>query len=306
MQSSTVFGVSPSFTSRSSSNLADVAARVVQELRHENGHDYDDIFNFNDYEYNNGEFATPADEKSDTNTPLENMKDDKDCDDDEFEFAVVCKDVNSSSISADEIFSQGHICPRYPLFDTSLLLDVDPNSVTVLNGSAEIGCKPSLVVRLPLRKLFSEERDFAEWPSSEAEDLDGVAPGTYCVWKPKPESPSRCKKSNSSRNSSRRWKFPDILYRSNSDVKETPFLLLKPSIATSKKISNEKVKNVEKSAKVASAVGDGATATATAETDPSSKAENKGSRRRSYLPSGQALVGAFTRVSQSNRYLRPF
>ncbi|KAL4584935.1 hypothetical protein LXL04_009546 [Taraxacum kok-saghyz] len=276
MQSSTVSGVSLSFTGHSSSNLQDVAARVVQEFRHENGDDYDDIINFNNFDNDN------ADEKADTNTQPKKLKDDKDCDDDEFEFAVVCADVNPSSNSADEIFSQGgHIWPQYPLFDTSLLLDV--------NGSSETDCKPSLVVRLPLRKLFSEERDFTE-----AEDLDGVTPGTYCVWKPKPELPERSKKSNSTGNSSRRWKLRDILYRSNSEGKETPFLLFKPS---NKKINSENVKKVEKSAKVAAAVGDGAS------DNPSNKAENRGSRRRSYLPSGQALVGAFSHVSRSNRYL---
>ncbi|KVI06328.1 uncharacterized protein LOC112510083 [Cynara cardunculus var. scolymus] len=293
MQSNTLPGISPSFTAHSSTNLADVAARVVEEFRHENGDDYDDIFNFNgyDHDYDDGRFAVPADDKADTDTPSEKLKDensDTDDDDDEFEFAVVSSHVNSSSISADEI-SQGHISPRYPLFDRSLLLDVDPNLIKVVNGSPETDCKPSLVVRLPLRKLFSEERDFSSWSSSEADDLDGVNPGTYCVWKPKTESPGRCKKSNSTGNSSRRWKFRDILYRSNSDSKESPFLLFKPLISTNKKINNEKV---EKSAKVASAVG--------------GTAENGGSRRRSYLPSGQALVGAFTNVSRSNRNLRPF
>lgn len=304
MKSSTVIGISPSFTSHSSTNLADVAARVVQEFRHENGDDYDDIFNFNgyDHDYDGSQFDVPADDKADTNTPSEKLKDensDTDDDDDEFEFAVVSSHVNS----ADEIFSQGHISPRYPLFDRSLLLDVDPNLIEVVNGSAESDCKPSLVVRLPLRKLFSEERDFSSWSSSEADDLDGVNPGTYCVWKPKAESPGRCKKSNSTGNSSRRWKFRDILYRSNSDSKESPFLLFKPLISTNRKINNEKVKKVEKSAKVASAVGDGGSAVAPKEKDPT---ENGGSRRRSYLPSGQALVGAFTNVSRSNRNLRPF
>ncbi|KAI3759388.1 hypothetical protein L6452_07164 [Arctium lappa] len=308
MKSSTVIGISPSFTSHSSTNLADVAARVVEEFRHENGDDYDDIFNFNgyDHDYDDSQFAVPADEKPDTNTPPQKLKDENsdtdndDDDDDEFEFAVVSSHVNSS----DQIFSQGHISPRYPLFDRSLLLDhVDPNLVTVVNGSPETDPKPSLVVRLPLRKLFSEERDFSSMSSSEADELDGANPGTYCVWKPKSESPEKCKKSNSVGNSSRRWKFRDILYRSNSDGKDSPFLFFKPLISTNKKINNEKVKKVEKSAKVASAVGDGGSAVAP---DPANKAENGGSRRRSYLPSGQALVGAFTNVSRSNRNLRPF
>lgn len=183
-----------------------------------------------------------VDERADTNTPPQKLKGDKNCDDDEFEFAVVCTDVNSSSILADEIFSQGHTWPRYPLFDTILLLDIDPNLIKVVNGSSETDCKPSLMVRLPLRKLFSEESDFVDWSSLEAENLDGVTLGSVCVWNPKPRSTERSKKSNSSR----QWKFREILHRSNSDVKEAKemtFLLFKALNATNKKINNENVKN---------------------------------------------------------------
>lgn len=85
MQSSIISGVSPSFTSHSSSHLVDVAARVVQEFRHENGDDYDDILNFNDFHYDNNEFSVLAtDERADTNTPPQKLKGDKNCDDEEF------------------------------------------------------------------------------------------------------------------------------------------------------------------------------------------------------------------------------
>ncbi|KAK1433815.1 hypothetical protein QVD17_10732 [Tagetes erecta] len=269
MQSTALTNISPSFTTYSSSNLADVAARVVREFRHENGTDYDDIFNFNDYDCDYDYHNT--DEKLKDENNCTNHDDTNDIhDDDEFEFAVVCTDVNSSSISVD-------ISPQYPLFDRSLLLDVDPD----LNTDA---CKPSsMAVRIPLKKLFSEDRDFGSSSSSEADDLDGIAPGTYCVWKPKTQSPERCKKSNSTGNSSRRWKFRDILYRSNSDGKETPFFFFKPLIATKKMTNNEKVK-----------------------ADPANKAENRGERKQSYLPSGKTLVDAFSTVSRSNRNLHPF
>lgn len=249
MQSTTLTTLSPSFTSHSSNNLADVAARVIEELRHEN---HDDIFNFNDHD--------------DHNTNDNNCNNIDDTDD--FEFAV----VNLSSISSnDQIISHGHILPHYPLFDTSLLSDVDPNLIPIVtNRTMETDRTPSLVVRLPLMQLFNEERDFAV----ETDDLAGITPETYCLWKPKPESLEKC-------NSSRRWKFRDILYRSKSDRdKTTPFLFFKPLISTNKKVHNEKVKNVEKT--------DGVPAV---------------KRRRSY---GQALVGALTNVSQSNRNLRPF
>ncbi|KAD4889004.1 hypothetical protein E3N88_21077 [Mikania micrantha] len=297
MQSSTIAGVSPSFAAHSSNNLADVAARVVEEFRQQNGDDYDDIFNFNDYDYDDSEFSAPAVEESYSVVNPETIKAKNDCDHDddefEFEFAVVCNDVNLSPISADEIFSQGHIMPRYPLFDRSLLLDVDPDPINVVNDTAETECKSS-----SLRKLFSEDRDFGSSSSSEADDLNGITPGSYCVWKPKTESPERCKKSNSTGNSSRRWKFRDILYRSNSDGKESPFLLFKPLITTNKKISNEKVKKIEKLHKVSATVGHRSPAV---KNIPTNKAENKVNRRQ--LPAGQALADAFTTVSRFNKNL---
>ncbi|XP_021984032.2 uncharacterized protein LOC110879809 [Helianthus annuus] len=296
--SSSVTTVSPSFTAHSSTsnNLADVAARVVEEFRLENGDEYDDIFNSNDHSfgYDNTEFSVTADVNADAVINPDKTKDNNthdsvhDDDEDDFEFAVVCNDVNSSSISTNEIF--------YPLFDRSLLLDVDPDQTNAVNSTAETDCKPLGPLRLPLSKLFSEDRDFGSSSSSEADELDGITPGTYCVWKPKkPQSPERCKKSNSTGNSSRRWKFRDILYRSNSESKESPFLFFKPSIATnSKKISSDKLKKIEKREKEAAT--DGAPAVT----------PEKHDRRQSYLPSGEALATAFTTVSRSNRTLHIF
>ncbi|GKD57318.1 hypothetical protein Tco_1290705, partial [Tanacetum coccineum] len=117
--------------------------------------------------------------------------------DEEFEFAIAHEN-SSSSCHDDHILS-----PQYPLFDTSLLLTVDPNLLKLV--TVDINRTKSLVVRLPLIKLFNEDRDFV---SSEADDdLEGLTPGTYCVWKPKTISQEKC----SSGNSSRRWKLRDVL-----------------------------------------------------------------------------------------------
>ncbi|PWA87596.1 hypothetical protein CTI12_AA132780 [Artemisia annua] len=115
-------------------------------------------------------------------------------------------DQTSPSVTADVTTPL-----RYPLFDRSLLLDDhDDESMT-----------SSVVVRRPLRMLFNEERETTtSCSSSESDDLEGVTPGTYCVWKPKDsssESPELRKKSNSTGNTSKRWKtFKKLLSRSNS------------------------------------------------------------------------------------------
>ncbi|GJV50424.1 hypothetical protein Tco_1440636 [Tanacetum coccineum] len=182
MQSSTLTEISPSFTSHSSNSLADVAARVISEYR-QNNNDYDHIFNFKN--------SNPQKHYNEDGNDNDNDNDE------EFEFAIAHEN-SSSSCHDDHILS-----PQYPLFDTSLLLTVDPNLLKLV--TVDINRTKSLVVRLPLIKLFNEDRDFV---SSEADDdLEGLTPGTYCVWKPKTISQEKC----SSRNSSRRWKLRDVL-----------------------------------------------------------------------------------------------
>nr|GEV70728.1 hypothetical protein [Tanacetum cinerariifolium] len=198
--------ISPSFTSHSSNNnLSDIAARVVAELQN------DDIY---DHFYEQEEEEEPEEE------PEEEEEEEK-----EFEFAT------SRSVTADVTTPL-----RYPLFDRSLLLDNhdhDDESMT-----------SSMVIRRPLRMLFNEERETTtSCSSSESDDLEGVSPGTYCVWKPKEssESPELRKKSNSTGNSSKRWKtLKRLLSRSNSDA----------AVMGS-------VKKVENTAKVAGADDDG-------------------------------------------------
>ncbi|KAJ0106489.1 hypothetical protein Patl1_18034 [Pistacia atlantica] len=222
----------------------------------------------------------------------------------EFEFALVCRRPDSP-ISADEIFCNGQIRPIYPVFDTSLLLnDTDINQNTENNNSSSTRSSSSSKSshRLPLGKLMSEERESTtSCSSSEAEDLDNLQPGTYCVWAPKAnsrhqDSPGRsCKKSNST-GSSKRWKFRDFLYRSNSDGKDTFVFLAPNKKTTDKKVAAEesgkenkgKVKVVEEHY---------------VKNHQAIKEEDK---KKSFLPYRQDLVGFFNNVNGLSRNLHPF
>ncbi|XP_057952014.1 uncharacterized protein LOC131146423 [Malania oleifera] len=205
MQGSPLLSLSPSFNSYSSARLAEIAARVVEECALEPDSDFE-IFD------------------SETgDVSAEKQVDDGE--DDDFEFAFVCREPESSPISADEIFFNGQIRPLYPIFNGNLLLNEDQSEDSKHR-------KPS-PTRLPLRKLMSEDRDPPSSSSSEADELEGVPAGTYCVWTPGSASESSrrsCKKSNST-GSSKRWKFRDLLYRSNSDGKDT-FIFLTPKAKT--------------------------------------------------------------------------
>ncbi|KAL6973234.1 hypothetical protein U1Q18_027416, partial [Sarracenia purpurea var. burkii] len=129
----------------------------------------------------------------------------------------------SSPVSADEIFYNGQIKPVYTLFNREFSSHVEKVGVT----SSKSPTRSS--IRLPLRKLLFEDRELPTCSSSEADDLKGIQPESYCVWTPKSieESPERCKKRNSTE-SSKRWKFRDLLHRSNGDGDDT-FVSLNPS-----------------------------------------------------------------------------
>ncbi|KAM0043902.1 hypothetical protein Hdeb2414_s0010g00346861 [Helianthus debilis subsp. tardiflorus] len=290
IQFSSLNFISPSFTSNNSSNnLADIAARVVAEFRN----DDDDIYNFiqddnepeanstenHDDIYNFTDDVTHKPEPNPTENLNLNLNDDvseSEDSDDEFEFAV------------DSIFFNGEILQRYPLFDRSLLL----NDVVHKSDS-----KP---VRHPLRKLFKleteTETETASFSSSESDVLNGATPGTYCIWKP--EIKSVTKKSNSTGSCSKRWRFRNLINRSNSDISETAskdasVIVVRQLTATKKR--TEKVKKVEKTAKVEPV-------TVTDEVNSGNKSDKtvkEGNRIRSYLPYKPDLVGL-------SRNLHPF
>nr|XP_043607254.1 uncharacterized protein LOC122579204 [Erigeron canadensis] len=283
--------ISPSFTSHSSNNLADIAARVVEEFRIENGHDdqLDDIFS-NDF-YDDISLIT----EKQTQHENEHKKDQEE-EEKEFEFAVICNNSSSlsplSPISADEIFFNGEIVPRYPLFDQSLLLDSKNDIIASNNETKLVGLKhsPKDVRRQPLSMFFNEDRDCnnstVSCSSSESDDLDGAAPGTYCIWKPKEElllEEEKCKKSNSTGNSSKRWKLRNLLSRSHSDRNFSKDDAASIVVFSPKK-GGEKMK-FEKSAKVAGAEDDDDEIELPAKTvvDEKIKSKKEGNRIRSFV-----------------------
>ncbi|XP_009588918.2 uncharacterized protein [Nicotiana tomentosiformis] len=207
MQASPMLSLqSSSFTLyNSNTNLTEIAARVVKEFNAED--ETDSEFFFSD----NNETFSCAVQILNEKAELEKQQNEENGDDD-FEFAFINTESEFSPISADEIFYNGQI---RPIFNTDLC-------------SRDVQFKvsaPTASIRLPLRKLFIAERETTpSCSSSEADDLESIPPGTYCVWRPRAAEDTlteQCKKSKSTGSSSKRWKLRDFLHRSNSDGKDT-------------------------------------------------------------------------------------
>lgn len=122
----------------------------------------------------------------------------------EFTFACTGRQ-NSSPVSADKIFLNGQIRPSYPY-----------KLPGVTDGGSEARSQKRPVVREPLRRLFSRER---EWKSSgdlyEEDELKGTAPQRYCLWGSR-RARERNGASNSQKNKknvgvSKRWKVKGLV-----------------------------------------------------------------------------------------------
>lgn len=287
---------SPSFNSYSNKNLAEIADRVVQEFRAENGTE-DDFFVDDNGDLSCFDSVRRLNEKDDEQGNE---------DDEEFEFSFV-KESEISPVAADEIFYNGQIRPVYPLFNRDLLSDFMNGSSTNSNStSEEVSARPKSI-RLPLRKLFLEEEREANssCSSSEADDLEGIPEGTYCVWRPKPEEKSNgsCKKSSSTGSNSKRWKFRDLLYRSNSDGKDT-FVFLTPSF---KRKEHKAEKPPPPPTDNASKVTAKSKGVPVADSSPATHYVKNGGveKRKTYLPYRQDLVGFFANMNGTSRNLQP-
>ncbi|KAK9069911.1 hypothetical protein SSX86_010308 [Deinandra increscens subsp. villosa] len=322
MESSSIIYTSPSFNRDSSNNIADIADRVVDQFLTENGFHNDGVFNFTGGD-NPAEIGEGASDEVNTNTHTETVNQSEE-DEHEFEFPVICGDFNSCSISSGEFVSD-EISPRYPLFDRSLLSDVDLDlcNDVVASLKTDSRSKRSPATRSSLMKLFADDRDAVSTSSSEAEtdDLDGITPGTYCVWKPKTEPPGKHKKSNSisTGNISNRWKVRDLLKRSYSDDnyssgKDSPVLLfippispISPPISPNRKVKNEKVNKIDRTGtgKVDSTtVGGGVASTNKTEKKiPAYKTKIGNIRLPPYLPYRQDQIAAFANFNGGKRDL---
>ncbi|KAG6529874.1 uncharacterized protein LOC122044149 [Zingiber officinale] len=140
--------------------------------------------------------------------------DKSDEDDGDLEFSFVVEDSDAApDVTADEIFSNGFIRPIYPVFDRALLFSPSTGPAPASRGT--------------LGRLLIEERE-----AELSHELEGIPPGSYCVWAPRSvaKSPgsSHCRKSRSAGSSSLRWRIRDLVVgRSHSDRKERFVFLAK-------------------------------------------------------------------------------
>lgn len=200
-------------------------------------------------------------------------------------------DFDFTFVSTDEVLSDSQIGPVFPVFNRDLLLQ---------DGEAK-------TLRFPLKKLFMEERDATSSSSSDADELEGIPEGTYCVWRPKqvPPSPERCKKSSSTGSASKRWRFRDLLRRSNSDGKDS-FVFLTPSKREEKadltdKSDHSKETRTAAAGKAKTKVISGEKASAHEIFYMKNRAIKEGDKRQSFLPYRRDLVGFFANVGRMNK-----
>ncbi|XP_057804581.1 uncharacterized protein LOC131019961 [Salvia miltiorrhiza] len=314
MQASSAISLSPSFNSYSNSKLAEIAARVVEEFGSQELYDEDFYFEREENsatrqseEGANPDFVKNSVEEGDCEY-VESERENRVDDDEEFEFAFVTRDSElPSPISADEIFHNGQIRPVYPVFNRDLFLESLEFPRENRKDEKGDGREKAPTIRLPLRKLFNEERETtmtmtttSSCSSSDADELDGVPTESYCVWRPKEAAEEgRCKKSSSTGSNSKRWKFrvKDLLNRSHSEGSKDDFVILSPSNSGRKKQNEDRGK--------VTPVSGGKVKSAAAPPLPPLPVYG-GEKRRSYLPYRQDLVGLFANVNGLSKNLQPF
>ncbi|KAL6620719.1 hypothetical protein ACP70R_035858 [Stipagrostis hirtigluma subsp. patula] len=176
------------------------------------------------------------------------------------------------------VFPGGRMGPLYPVFGRPRSPPRPPEPETA-------------TVRVPLARLLTVDRD----PSPAEDDLASVPEEMYCPWSPgwaAAASPARCRKSGST-GSLLRWR-PRLVGRSQSDGKEK-FVFLHTSAASSG--SGRKGKSGE-----GGAGGDHAWSYYA----KGGAGGGKGTRRRSFLPYKQDLVGLFANAAVFRRSYHPF
>ncbi|KAK1359513.1 DUF1645 domain-containing protein [Heracleum sosnowskyi] len=205
-------------------------------------------------------------------------------DDDEFEFSL--------QLSSDEINNHG---PVFPIFNRNYKDDNHEDASKII---------------LPLKNLFLQETEASQLSSSsssEADELESIPPGTYCVWRPKDDvvsSPTSCKKSKSTGSASKRFRIRDLIKRSNSEGKASSsslvFLTPKKDKLVDEKLRLDSGKSAGKSRAPASP------ASSAHETFyMQNRAMKEGEKRKSYLPYRKDLVGFFANVNGLGKAAKP-
>lgn len=110
----------------------------------------------------------------------EQVKEESVDDEDDFEFSFVGRQSISSPIAVEKIFFNGQTKPYFLIFNRDLLSIDDANNIDDSNPQ---NCRS--LGRVHLRKLLNEESDPPSLSSSEADEIKGVLPRTYCFWAPK-------------------------------------------------------------------------------------------------------------------------
>ncbi|GKA70292.1 hypothetical protein Tco_0776356 [Tanacetum coccineum] len=220
-----------------------------------------------------------------------------DVEEEDFEFSL---EFAGEKYSAQELALSGRIL--LPIFDTDVVTkDEVESEVKELDDKTD---SDSLII--PLEKLLiSETGDPVSYSSEEAEKAekeDGIekrASKTFCVTWRKPRNHAAIKKSRStgseSDSGSRKWRITDILRRSNSAGKESVFFLCPQRVEASNK----------KRAAVKSREGSNAGGKPKMRSSPSvhelfyvqKREEQKGDKKRSYLPYRQAILGFQVQVN---------
>lgn len=316
MQASAVLSPSPSLGSYSTSKLAEIAARVVGELGLDS-----DPFGCDAVDFGlagTGQLRRPGEEtggqeNGSARFDEEDVEEAEEEEEEEFEFAFVGGGPGSSPISADEIFYNGQIRPVYPVFNRDLLL----NGVSSRKKD-EDGSKKTTKLRLPLKKLLSEDREWTTSSSSsssssstsEADELNGISPGSYCVWRPKSsrDQPSAaaakgCEKSNST-GSSKRWKLKDLLLNRSSSDGKGAFMLVTPTKKRDKMGESKRVVAVAEDDDGTDAAADDARGS-----DGKTAGKDEANRKKPFSPQrAGGLVGFFANANglSRNLNLHPF
>ncbi|KGN51389.1 uncharacterized protein LOC105435526 [Cucumis sativus] len=238
----------------------------------------------------------------------------------DFEFVLFQK-------TEDEMILDSPITPVFPVFNHDLFKKSGETEVNELkNGNAPI-------IRISLQKLIIDDRererdldrDLLSASSSETDELEGIPPGTYCVWTPKSVQATergKCKKSKSTgSSSSKRWRLRNLLPRSGSEGGKNLFVFLTPSSKSTRNKEEKSEKLGEdakgkKSCSEANKAGIRKSKIKGGSVEKASSAHElfymrnrmlkEGDKRRSYLPYRQDLVGFWANLNTVSKALPPF
>nr|XP_043639643.1 uncharacterized protein LOC122610747 [Erigeron canadensis] len=199
---------------------------------------------------------------------------------DDFEFSSGLREEEEAS--SEKAIDIKEAWKTFPVFDHDLTVDreIDDGSAASITNS--------------LQKLFidvdHEEEESSSRSSSEADELENIQPGTFCLWSPKAESGSsspgmtKCKKSSSTGSSgSKKWKIMYSFKRSNSEGNKDPMVSIDHTTSPKRKrIISGKLK----------------TQTPVHELFyVQRRAENEMSKKKSYLPYRKDMFGLFANVN---------